>query len=126
MRATPALSRYSVRIRIVSLGVLLAILPAGIRYLGPAGAVGAVVLTTFIERLAIWWKGARLLGVKRADLRLFSGMLGIWMATAAAAAVAYGIRYAVPGSPTALHHGVRTGVRFGVCRGTSCFWSAAR
>ncbi|MGD0015546.1 MAG: oligosaccharide flippase family protein [Bryobacteraceae bacterium] len=59
-------------LRIASLAGLVAALWAGIAWFGMLGAILAVVLIGFIERVAISWRVVGILEIKLADLRLLA------------------------------------------------------
>ena len=99
VRANPGLSRYVVWVRLALLGVLIALLVLAIQHLGMIGAVAAAVVVVAMERLAVSWRTARLLGMEWRDWRLFSGMLLAWGLALAAAGITYGVRRVFPPAP---------------------------
>ncbi|HEX7956088.1 MAG TPA: oligosaccharide flippase family protein [Pyrinomonadaceae bacterium] len=88
---------FLLKIRVLMLFVLAAGLWFGVARFGLVGAVGAVVLTGVVERLALLAKFARVLEVTRRDLPYFKDVAKIALAAAAAAAVAALVRALLPG-----------------------------
>jgi O-antigen/teichoic acid export membrane protein len=86
---------YIVRVRAVLLAILVALLFAISTRFGMAGAIGAVLAVTAVERTLICWKSARILEMKPADWRQFSGTLTTGISAAAAAAPALLVRHFV-------------------------------
>lgn len=75
---------YIVQVRAVLLALLVAMLLGISTRFGMAGAIGAVLVVTAIERVIICWKSAKILQMKPADWRQFSGTLTTGVAAAAA------------------------------------------
>lgn len=97
MRAYSEHRYFLLKMRVVTFFVLVAGLWVGVARFGLLGAVGAVVLVSVLERLALLVKFGSVLGVSRLDLPLFRDVVKIAAASVAAAAVAATVRAFLPG-----------------------------
>lgn len=98
VRAFKEQSYFLLKLRVLSLGVLLAALWFGTLRFGLVGAIGAVVALSLIERLIIVARIGRLLGVTGQDWRLLKDVGKLAVAAAAAGIVTALVRLLISGA----------------------------
>jgi O-antigen/teichoic acid export membrane protein len=103
VRAYSELRVYVVWIRAGLIGLLAGTLYFGVRSMGLTGTLIALILIGVVERGAVSWRAASILGFQWKDWGLFSGIPKIGAAAGAAAAVALVVRQSLaPAYPLVL------------------------
>jgi O-antigen/teichoic acid export membrane protein len=97
LRAYPEHRHFLLNLRLATLGLLLIALPPAVVRFGMVGAIAAVVMTVAIERTISTWRVARILGVRRDELRPLIDVGRIAAAAATAALPSAWLRLALPG-----------------------------
>ena len=96
-RTYTELRYYLLKLRLVLLAAMAAGLHFGIAWMGMLGAIGAVVLITFVERCFHLWKVGQTLRPRRQDLAPLLDMAKFAAAAALAAVPTLLVRYACAG-----------------------------
>jgi hypothetical protein len=89
---------FVVRVRAVIIGAQIITLWFAIHRLGPIGAIVTLVGMSILERSIVARRTAQILGMRRADLRLFAGILKIGLLAAGCAVLTYLLRNLIGGA----------------------------